>query len=127
MLKLDLGRRHYFAHVFIGVDVPHPIIGADFLEHFNLSFSVRKRCLTDDSTGLSVTGNTIPCSFRCLSHLPSPPLCPYNALLRKYPNLTNVTRTRVSPRHGAVLQIRTTDPASFQRYRRLVSTKKRIA
>ncbi len=127
MLKLDLGLRRSFSHVFIVADVPHPIIGADFLERFNLSLSVRRRCLTDDSTGLSVTGNTIPCSFQCLSHLPSPSPCPYTALLRKYPNLTNLTRTRDSPPHDVVHHIRMTCPASFQRYRRLDPTKKRIA
>ncbi len=127
MLKLDLGLRRSFLHVFIVADVLHPIISADFLEHFNLSLCVRRRCLTDDSTGLSVTGNTIPCSFQCLSHLPSPSSCPYSALLRKYPNLMNVTRTRDSPPHDVVHHIRTTGPASFQRYRRRAPTKKRIA
>ncbi len=63
MLKLDLGLRRSFPHVFIASDVPHPIIGADFPELFHLSFSVRRRCLSDDATGLSVTGNTIFCTF----------------------------------------------------------------
>ncbi len=48
MLQLDLGLRTSFPHVFIVADVPHPIIGADFLERFNLSLSVRRQCLTDD-------------------------------------------------------------------------------
>ncbi len=61
MLKFNLDLRRSFPHVFIVVDAPHPIIGADFLERFNLSLSVRRRCITDDSTGLSVTGYTIPC------------------------------------------------------------------
>ncbi len=61
MLKLDLGIRRSFPHVFIV---------ADFLERLNLSFSVRRRCLTDDSNGLSVTGNTTPCSFQSLAHPP---------------------------------------------------------
>ncbi len=127
MLKLDLGLRRSFPHIFIVADVPHPIIGADFLERLNLSLSVRRRCLTDDSTGLSVTGNTIPCTFQCLSHLPSPSPCPYTAMLRKYPILTNVTRTRDSPPHDVAHHIRTTGLASFHRYRRLDPPKKRIA
>ncbi len=49
MLKLDLGLRRSFPHVFIVADVPHTIIGANFLERFNVSLSVRRRCLTDDS------------------------------------------------------------------------------
>ncbi len=31
MLKLDLGLRHSFSHMFAAADVPFPIIGADFL------------------------------------------------------------------------------------------------
>ncbi len=41
MLKLDLGLRRSFPHVFIVADVPHPIIGADFLERFNLGVVTR--------------------------------------------------------------------------------------
>ncbi len=52
---------------------------------------------------------------------------PYTELLRKYPNLTNLTRTRESPPHGIVHQIRTTGPGSVHWYRRLDPTKKRIA
>ncbi len=61
MLKLDLGFRRSFPYDFIVA--PHPIIGADFLERFNLSLSGLRRCLTADLTGLSVTGNIIHCSF----------------------------------------------------------------
>ncbi len=50
MLNFNLGLRRSFPHVFIGADVLHPITGAEFLERFNLSLSVCKRCLTDDST-----------------------------------------------------------------------------
>ncbi len=62
-----------------------------------------------------------------LSHVPALSPCPYTALLRKCPNLTNVIRTRDSPPHDVVHHIRTTGPASFSRYRRLDPTTKRIA
>ncbi len=48
-------------------------------------------------------------------------------MLRKYFNLTNVTRTRDSPPHDIFHHIRTTGPASFKWYRCLDPTKKRIA
>ncbi len=47
MLKLDLGLRRSFPHVFIVAKVPHPIIGADSIERLNLSIGVRRRGLTD--------------------------------------------------------------------------------
>ncbi len=64
MLKLDPGLRRSFPHVFIAADILHHTIGADFLKRFNLSLSARRGCLTDDSIGLSVTDNTIPCISR---------------------------------------------------------------
>ncbi len=48
MLKLDVGLRRSFPYVFIAADVPHPIIGADFLERFNFFLSGLRRCLTGD-------------------------------------------------------------------------------
>ncbi len=80
LLKLNLGLRRSFSHIFIGADIPHPILGADFLERFNLSVSIRQRRLTDDSIGLSVTDNTMPCSLQCLSHLPFASSCRYTEL-----------------------------------------------
>ncbi len=109
------------------VDIPRPIIGADFLERFNLSVSIRRRRLSDGTIGLSVTGNTIPCSLHCLSHLPSTSSCQYTDLLRKFPDLTNLTRTRQSPPHDIMYHIKTTGPATFQRYRGLDPTKRKIA
>ncbi len=127
MLKLNLDLRRSFSHIFIVADIPHPILGADFLERYNLSVSIRQRRLTDDSTGLSVTGNTMPCSLQCLSHLPSASSCRYTELLRKFPDLTNLTRTHQSPPHDIMHHIKTTGPATFQRYRRLDTTKRKFA
>ncbi len=35
-ISLDLGLRRSFPFVFILADIPHPILGADFLHEFNL-------------------------------------------------------------------------------------------
>ncbi len=51
MLKLGFGLRRSFSHIFVVADVSYSIIGADFLEQINLSLSVERQCLTDDSTG----------------------------------------------------------------------------
>ncbi len=72
MLKRDNGLRRSFSSVFIVADAPHRILGADFHERFKLSLCFRRRCLIDDSTGLSVTGNTIACWIQCLFNLACP-------------------------------------------------------
>ncbi len=46
MLKLDLRLRRSFPHVFAVADVPHPIIGAAFLERFNLGVVTRTNRLS---------------------------------------------------------------------------------
>ncbi len=66
--------------------------------------------LTDDSVGLSVTGNTMPCSL--------------HQLLRKFPKLT---QTLQSPQHDIFYHIRTAGPAILQRYLWLDPTKRLMA
>ncbi len=40
--KLSLGLHRSFSHIFIVADIPHPILGAYFLERFNLSWRARQ-------------------------------------------------------------------------------------
>ncbi len=119
LLKHNRGLRRSFSHMFIVTDIPHPILGADFLERFNLSVNIRRQRLTDDTTRLSVIGNTIHCLFECLSHIPSVSSCRYTELLRKFPDLTDLIRTRQSTTHDIMHHIKTTaeQPSSGRRVR----------
>ena len=56
--SLDLELRRDFTWVFTVADLPYPILGSDFLHHFNLLVDMRKRRLIDANTELSVTGFT---------------------------------------------------------------------
>ncbi|XP_029644577.1 uncharacterized protein LOC115218783 [Octopus sinensis] len=42
-LRLDIGLRRDFRWVFVIADIPHPILGADFLDKFDLLVDVRRR------------------------------------------------------------------------------------
>ena len=55
-LCLNLGLRRPFRWSFIVADVKHPILGADFLGHFNLLVDVTRRHLVDNVTKLQVHG-----------------------------------------------------------------------
>ncbi len=103
MLKSDFDLRRDFPHVSTVADVPHPIIGTNFLEQFNPSLSVRRWCLTDDSTGLSATANTIPVCFS-VSHISPLHLLAYT--LRCYGSFPT-SRTSPAPmiRHHTRLSI----------------------
>ncbi|GBM53070.1 Transposon Ty3-I Gag-Pol polyprotein [Araneus ventricosus] len=59
-LNLDLGLRRVFPFNFIIAEVSHPIIGADFLERFELLVDVKNRRLIDSVTTLKSKGMTCP-------------------------------------------------------------------
>lgn len=61
-LTLNLGQRHSYQWIFIVADVKRPILGADFINHFNLHETVWNIC----------DGNT-----------------PYHAILKEFPILTS--------------------------------------
>lgn len=52
LLTLNLNLRRNFSWPFIVADVTQPIIGVDFLTHFNLLVNVRHNCLIDSETKL---------------------------------------------------------------------------
>lgn len=52
-LTLDLNLRRSFSWFFVVTDLPYPILGADFLNHFHLLVDVKKQRLVDMSTSLS--------------------------------------------------------------------------
>ena len=55
-LPIDFHLRRTFRWVFLVASVNQPIIGADFLAHFDLLVDLRKRCLIDNVTALKSAG-----------------------------------------------------------------------
>ncbi|GFV16799.1 transposon Ty3-I Gag-Pol polyprotein [Trichonephila clavipes] len=55
-LELDFGLRRSFPWSFLVADVSDPIIGADFLQRFELLIDIRNRRLLDGLTSLFVRG-----------------------------------------------------------------------
>ena len=58
-LTLNLGFRRKFQWVFVVADVKQPILGADFLNHFNLLVDLKCKHLIDSNTRLQVQGMSI--------------------------------------------------------------------
>lgn len=52
-LSFNLSLRRDFTWRFVGVDVIHPLIGANFLSHFGLLVDCTSNCLLDGVTSLS--------------------------------------------------------------------------
>ncbi|GFU48263.1 transposon Tf2-11 polyprotein [Trichonephila clavipes] len=96
--KLNLGLRRPFIWTFIIADVSSPIIGADFLRHFNLLIDLKKK----KPSILTVDANI---SFK--------------NILSEYPDLSNPSLISKSASHGTVHHIITTGPPVTARPRRL--------
>ncbi|GFT95036.1 retrovirus-related Pol polyprotein from transposon 17.6 [Trichonephila clavipes] len=115
--ELNLGLRRPFIWTFIIADVSSPIIGADFLKHFNLLIDLKKKRLVDVETSLFT-----PCVF---SNIVQPSILTGDAnisfknILSEYPDLSNPSLISKSASHGTVHHIITTGPPVTARPRRL--------
>ncbi|GFX60851.1 hypothetical protein TNCV_1311441 [Trichonephila clavipes] len=115
--ELNLGLRRPFIWTFIIADVSSPIIGADFLKHFNLLIDLKKKRLMDVETSLFT-----PCVF---SNIVQPSILTVDAnisfknILSEYPDLSNPSLISKSASHGTVHHIITTGPPVTARPRRL--------
>ncbi|GBP66166.1 hypothetical protein EVAR_81823_1 [Eumeta japonica] len=56
-LELNLSLRRAYPWRFVVADVTKPIIGADFLQFYNLMVDIRNRRLIDNTTTLSTSGS----------------------------------------------------------------------
>ncbi|GFX01247.1 transposon Tf2-11 polyprotein [Trichonephila clavipes] len=115
--ELNLGLRRPFIWTFIIADVSSPIIGADFLKHFNLLIDLKKKRLVDVETSLFTS-----CVF---SNIVQPSILTVDAnisfknILSEYPDLSNPSLISKSASHGTVHHTITTGPPVTARPRRL--------
>lgn len=126
-LTLDLGLRRTFRWIFTVAEVKNPILGADFLRHFNLLVDVGHRQLSDASTHLSVQG--------IASHTPSPsptliprePDNAFEAVLLEFPSILQPGAGDVPVKHTVTHHIRTVGPPTKARTRRLAPERLQVA
>ncbi|BHF80779.1 hypothetical protein SprV_0702390700 [Sparganum proliferum] len=122
-LTLNIGLRRSFSWIFVIANVPHAILGSDFLADFDLLVDCRRSCLLDRTTGLSVRGLT-PFNDSCnLSVLNTGIACPYRDLLLQHPNIIKPQFRSGEIQHDVVHHIRTPGPPVFARHRRLAPSR----
>ncbi len=87
-LTLDLGLRRSLPWVFVIADVDKPLLGADFLHHFQLTVDLNNKKLVDNTTQLTISG--VVANSAALKPAIPPPnsSAEYTALLADYPQLT---------------------------------------
>lgn len=124
-VTLDLGLRRIFRWIFTIADVTYPLLGSDFLSHFDLDVSVHHRCLIDNKTRLVVNGvATNQTSLGIKNILPA---SGFADILGAFPEITMTSNMAKPPQHGVTHHIITSGPPTFARPRRLSGERLRIA
>lgn len=127
-LHLDFGLRRDFSWRFTVADVTKPIIGVDFLSHYNLLVDCRHHRLVDGVTNLSITVPHRNTSAETVTIKAVSGNTPYHQLLKLYPDITRPAGTPIEPRHNTKHHIRTTPgPPVSARPRRLAPDRLMIA
>lgn len=127
-VQLDIGLRRSFSWVFLIADVQQPILGMDFLHHFNLAIDARRKLLIDSITGLSVSACSVStCPLTVYTILPSTIDTPYLNLLQQFPSVTKPCQYDQPVSHHVTHAIDTQGQPVFARPRRLPPDKLEVA
>ena len=119
---IDVGLKREYPWTFIVADVQQPIIGADFLIHYNLLIDLRSRCIRDMRTGLAIAASLSsikPLSLNRVDTVQNE----YTKLLGQFPELTRPTTKGETVKHGITHKIVTKGHPVFARPRRLAPGK----
>jgi len=126
-LTLNLGLRRTFRWVFIVADVHTPILGADFLRHYDLLVDMKQSRLVDAITQLRVQGILSQTISPSPSFLPSQPTTTYTSLVAEYPTVFQPHLSTHTIEHDVTHHIQTSGPPVCTKSRRLAPEKLAIA
>ena len=127
LITLNLSLRRKFQWPFIIADVSKPIIGADFLRHFNLLVDMRHKKLVDAVTQLKVQGISTKYSPLNLVWQIVKPKTEFEAVLAEFPSITQPHTLDHPIKHDVTHHIKTNGPPVHSRARRLPPEKLKIA
>lgn len=127
LLNIDFGLRRPFKWIFTIADIAKPIIGADFLQQFDLLVDLKRKRLYDRTTSLSTTGKV------SLSELTSLQLSSviqeniFHELLEEFRDITRASPSPATVKHNVLHHILTKGPPVCEKARRLPADKLKIA
>ena len=127
LLDLNLGLRRSFKWLIVVADVSFPIIGADFLGHFNLVVDVAKQQLRDASTLVCTTGSTSDLTDSSVDLLTSTDSSSFSALLAKFPQLVRPANAETLVKYDVTHRIVTEGHPVHAKPRRLAPDRLNIA
>lgn len=122
-LRLDLGFRRDFSWPFIIASVTQPIIGADFLAHFDLMVDLKRNRLVDNVTQLQQMCTIAPIDIESNGVRTFDANCIFADVLAEFPSITKLISTGISTEAAVVHHIETTGPPTTARPRRLNNEK----
>ena len=105
-LTLNLGMRRAYTWRFVIADVSKPIIGVDFLAHYELLVDVRNHRLLDALTLLTVRGQVAEGGAPSIKTVSG--TSPYHELLQTFPEITRPDGVSSAPKHTTQHHIHTT-------------------
>lgn len=124
-LNVDIGLRRPLQWEFIIADVNGPIIGADFLSHYDLLIDLKRNRLIDNVTHL-----TSSCLRRQIAEIQLrtyDKMNPLADLLREYVDITRLSTAIAQRKYSTQHHIETTGQPVFARARRLNPEKLKTA
>ena len=126
-LTLDLGLRRTLQWIFVLADVSMPILGADFLRHFDLLVDMKGYLLIDKVTSLATKGRPSSQPPLCLTLLPPTAYQnEFHAILQDFPAVLQANLHHPI-KHNVTHHIQTTGPPVYSATRRLSPDKLIIA
>jgi len=120
-LTLNFGLRRPIVWNFRIAAVPHAIIGADCLNHYQLLVDLHKRRLIDTNTKLFTTGGIRSIPITRISTINRESV--FASILSEFPEITGVSQLTPLGRRNVEHHILTTGPPVAERPRRLAPDK----
>jgi len=118
--------RRNFTWIFLVAQVNQPILGADFLAHYNLVVDLNGKRLHDQVTQLRSNAAVVSLSsLTRLTHVQQDH--PFQDLLAQFPSLFGPQNSEQTLKHSVTHHILTKGPAAACQARRLAPEKTRLA
>ena len=127
VLKLDFGLFRKFTFSFTIANVQQPIIGSDFIHHFDLILDLKRKAIIDGKTLLRIKSCTENNTKDHVSVHTIDPQSRIGELLKKYPSILKTPNQNLQKPHNTVHHIQTKGPPVFSKPRRLAPDKRKIA
>lgn len=128
LIELNLGLRRLFKWSFTCANVKTPILGADFLEYYELLVDCKKHQLIDQQTNIQISAQQVKlcdANFSPISTIP--PTSPHHLLLENYPSILTPKQVFEGVKHSTQHHILTRGPPVSAKPRRMAPDKLKLA